>query len=181
MSEPQHTESGEEISRGRSPAGSATKSRAARPQPVNTAAWRVPGLGSHGPCAKILASANRSKVLVFATPPGGSPDDLFRQRPSVPGPLRAFLGIGMATAALTRRSRRQGIRVKMVNGATLRGNEVSKVIYEDFLPAVLAAGKYQAEPEPRFVGHGLRDIPAALDAQMRGVSAEKIVVSLNDQ
>ena len=37
------------------------------------------------------------------------------------------------------RCRRQGIRAKMVNGATLRANEVSKAVYEDFLPAALAA------------------------------------------
>jgi hypothetical protein len=78
-----------------------------------------------------------------------------------------------------RRCRRMGIRAKLVNGATLRGNEVGKAVYEDFLPAALAAGKYQAAPEPRVVGHGLQHIQAALDAQMKGVSAAKIVVSLD--
>jgi NADPH:quinone reductase-like Zn-dependent oxidoreductase len=136
------------------------------------------GEGSPGPCAEILAATEGSKVLVFTTAPGGSLDDLFRQRPSTARLLRAFLRIGLATATLTSRSRRQGIRVKMVNGATLRGNEVSKAVYEDFLPAALADGRYQAAPRPRVVGHGLEHIPAALDVQMKGVSAEKIVVSL---
>jgi hypothetical protein len=72
-----------------------------------------------------------------------------------------------------------GIRAKLVNGATLRNNEVSKVVYEDFLPAALAAGTYQAAPEPRVVGHGLQHIQDALDAQLEGVSAAKIVVTLD--
>lgn len=59
------------------------------------------------------------------------------------------------------------------------GSEVSTAVYENFLPAALAAGKYQAAPEPHVVGHGLRHIQAALDAQLKGVSAAKIVVSLD--
>jgi hypothetical protein len=87
----------------------------------------------------------------------------------------------MSMAALMRRCRRMGIRAKMVNGATLRNNEVSKAIYEDFLPAALAAGTYLAAPEPRVIGHGLQYIEAALEAQRDGVSAAKIVVSLDDK
>jgi hypothetical protein len=90
-----------------------------------------------------------------------------------------FLGAGLATVGLMRRCRRQKIRAKFVNGATLRANEVSTAVYEDFLPAALTAGTYRAAPEPRVVGHGLRSIQAALDAQMKGVSAAKIVVSLD--
>jgi hypothetical protein len=63
--------------------------------------------------------------------------------------------------------------------STLRANEVSKAVYEDFVPAALAVGRYQAAPEPRVVGHGLQHIQAALDAQLKGVSAAKIVVSLD--
>jgi NADPH:quinone reductase-like Zn-dependent oxidoreductase len=135
--------------------------------------------GSAGPCAEILSASEGAKVLVLATAPGASLDDLFRQRPSSLRLFRAFAEVGLATAALMMRCRRQGIRATMVNGATLRANEVSKAVYEDFLPAALAAGTYQAAPEPRVVGHGLRDIQPALDAQLRGVSAGKIVVSLD--
>jgi NADPH:quinone reductase-like Zn-dependent oxidoreductase len=135
--------------------------------------------GAAGPCAEILSAGEGAKVLVFATAPGASIDDLFRQHPSSMRLLRAFAGAGLSTVALMRRCRRQGIRAKMVNGATLRANEVSKAVYEDFLPAALAAGQYQAAPEPRVVGHGLQHIQAALDAQLQGVSAAKIVVSLD--
>jgi NADPH:quinone reductase-like Zn-dependent oxidoreductase len=135
--------------------------------------------GSAGPCAEILRASKGAKVLVIATAPGASLDDLFRQRPSSMRLFRAFAGAGLLTAALMMRCRRQGIRAKMVNGATLRANEVSTAVYQDFLPAALAAGTYQAAPEPRVVGHGLQHIQAALDAQLNGVSAAKIVVSLD--
>jgi NADPH:quinone reductase-like Zn-dependent oxidoreductase len=135
--------------------------------------------GSAGPCAEILRTCEEGKVLVLATAPGPSLDGLFRQRPSSMRLFRAFAGAGLSTAGLMMRCRRQGIRATMVNGATLRANEVSKAVYEDFLPAALAAGAYRAAPEPRVVGHGLQHIQAALDAQLNGVSAAKIVVSLD--
>jgi NADPH:quinone reductase-like Zn-dependent oxidoreductase len=135
--------------------------------------------GSAGPCAQILRACDGAKVLVFATAPGASLDELFRQRPSSMRLFRAFARTGLSTAALMMRCRRQRITAKMVNGATLRTNEVSNAVYEDYLPAALAAGEYQAAPSPRVIGRGLRHIQAALDAQLKGVSAEKIVVSLD--
>lgn len=40
-------------------------------------------------------------------------------------------------------------------------------------------GAYQAAPDPRVIGHGLQHILAALTTQRSGVSATKIVVSLD--
>jgi len=57
-------------------------------------------------------------------------------------------------------------------------NEVSKVIYEDFLPNALAENRYVAVPEPYILGSGLEYIQAAMDVQRKGVSAQKVVVSL---
>ena len=57
-------------------------------------------------------------------------------------------------------------------------NEVSHVIYEDFLPQALADGRYHAEPEPHVVGTGLEHIQVGLDTQRKGVSAKKVVVLL---
>ena len=138
-------------------------------------------VGSQEPCVEILRACEGSKTLVFASVPSGPLDGLLQQRPSGLRLFRVFLGAGLSTAALMVRCRRLGIRAKFVNGATLRANEVSKAVYGDFLPAALADGKYQAAPEPRVVGHGLQHIQAALDAQLKGVSAEKIIVSLNAQ
>ena len=41
--------------------------------------------------------------------------------------------------------------------------EVSKLIYEDFLPQALADGQYVVAPEPATVGKGLERVQAGLD------------------
>ena len=71
-----------------------------------------------------------------------------------------------------------GVETKYVEGAELGRNEVSKVVYEDFLPRALATGLYVAAPEPLVVGKGLEYIQEALDLQKKGVSAKKVVVLL---
>ena len=52
------------------------------------------------------------------------------------------------------------------------------IVYEDFLPQALAEGRYVAAPEPSVVGQGIGRIQAGLDAQLKGVSAQKLVVAL---
>jgi NADPH:quinone reductase-like Zn-dependent oxidoreductase len=115
--------------------------------------------GSAGPCAKIISASEGFKTLVLASAPGPSLDHLFRQHASSMRLLRGLAGARMATAELRRRCRRQEIqanrqeiRVTMVAVATLRNNEVSTVIYQDFLPAALASGVYRPAPEPRVIG-----------------------------
>ena len=71
-----------------------------------------------------------------------------------------------------------GVETKYVEGAELGRNEVSKVVYEDFLPRALGEGLYIAAPEPQVVGKGLEHIQEALDIHKKGVSAKKIVVTL---
>ncbi|KAG4444309.1 hypothetical protein IFR05_000183 [Cadophora sp. M221] len=71
-----------------------------------------------------------------------------------------------------------GVTAKFILGANLRGNEVSKLIYENFVPDALAAGKYVAAPEAKIAGKGLGSLQAALDLWKMGVSASKIVVTL---
>ena len=72
----------------------------------------------------------------------------------------------------------RGIRSKMIWGASLMDDDISTVIYEDFLPQALADGRYLAAPEPLVIGKGLEHIQAGLDAQKKGVSAKKIVITL---
>ncbi len=74
--------------------------------------------------------------------------------------------------------RKRRIRTKFIFGNSLMDNEVSKVIYEDFLPKALADGRYLAAPDPYVVGKGLEYVQAGLDAQKQGVSAKKVIVSL---
>ena len=83
-----------------------------------------------------------------------------------------------SNVALQVRSRRRGVGTKFIFGSSLIGNEVSRVIYEDFLPQALADGRYVAAPEPAVIGQGLGRVQAGLDAQLHGVSAKKVVVAL---
>ncbi len=71
-----------------------------------------------------------------------------------------------------------GISTKFIFASDLKDNEVSKVVYVDFLGKALAKGTYIAAPEPEVVGKGLEYIQAALDVQKKGMSAKKVVVSL---
>lgn len=52
-------------------------------------------------------------------------------------------------------------------------------IWRDYVPAALATGQLQAKPDPLVVGSGLDDVQKALDAQMAGVSAKKVVVNFS--
>ncbi|KAI4235944.1 MAG: hypothetical protein L6R40_006312 [Gallowayella cf. fulva] len=70
------------------------------------------------------------------------------------------------------------VETKFIFGSDLMTNEVSRIIYEDFLPAALANHSYLTAPEPQVVGKGLDSVQDALDVNMKGVSAKKVVVSL---
>jgi hypothetical protein len=80
--------------------------------------------------------------------------------------------------ALQVKARFRGVRTKYIFGTTLKANEVGAAIYRDFLPDALAEGRYVAAPKPSVVGHGVEDVQQAMDIQLKGVSAAKVVVTL---
>jgi len=84
----------------------------------------------------------------------------------------------LATVAWPRKEAPEGISTKRILGSTIKDNEVSKVIYNDFLPTALEDGKFITAPDPYVVGKGLEHVQAAIDLLRKGVSAKKIVVSL---
>ena len=136
------------------------------------------GAGSASACADIVHACQGDKFIALAGPPISFdiPSDL---RPGLnlrlPLLLFRFLFGSISTQMKFRRRR---LRTKVISGGTLMGNEVSKVIYEDFLPRALASGHYVVAPEPVVVGKGLDHIQTGLDALKQGVSAKKVVVSL---
>lgn len=71
-----------------------------------------------------------------------------------------------------------GVEAKFIMGTSLKDNELSKIIYEDFLPKALTEGQFIAAPDSLVVGKGLECFQEALDVQKEGVSARKVVVSL---
>lgn len=72
----------------------------------------------------------------------------------------------------------EGVTVQRLFGTTLKDNGVGKAMFEDFLPKALAAGTFVPAPPPVVVGKGLESVQAAVDKIVEGVSAQKLVVSL---
>lgn len=134
------------------------------------------GNGSAEACLAILRTCQGNKFIAMTTFPldfrrflrGPALWQFGRQLPK----LLAFL------AGVAVKSRMRSIRTNFVWGSTLMDNEVSRVIYTDFLPQALADGQFVATPEPNVIGRGLGFIQAGLEAQRQGVSARKVVVAL---
>ncbi|KAI0964719.1 zinc-binding oxidoreductase CipB [Xylaria arbuscula] len=72
----------------------------------------------------------------------------------------------------------EGITLQVVFRLTIRDDEISRVIYEEFLPKALKEGSYKTRPEPLVVSKGLKSVQAAVDLQRAGVSAQKIAAKL---
>ncbi len=135
------------------------------------------GIGSAEACSDIVHACNGNK-FVSMTSPSVSFDKLSRRRGmSLQLPL-FVLRLVSSTVSSQVKFRMRRIRTKFIFGNSLMDNEVSRVIYEDFLPQALADGRYVAAPDPHVVGKGLEYVQAGFDAQKKGVSAKKVVVSL---
>lgn len=134
------------------------------------------GDGSAQQCTKIVRAVGGKAFISMATRGSfdGLPDRAKLLTQLGPRLVRVLLS-GAGVAYQMRRSR---ISSKAIFGSTLLANEVGPAIYVDFLPTALAQGRYTAAPPARVVGHGLAQIQHAVDLQRKGVSAEKIVVTL---
>ena len=84
----------------------------------------------------------------------------------------------MASAMPPPQNVREGVTAKFVVTALVRDGGLSRYLFEDFLPRALAQGTYKAAPSPKVVGKGLESLQKALDAQKKGNSAAKLVVTL---
>ena len=135
------------------------------------------GVGSAAKCLDIVGASAGRRFVAMATPPAS-----FDHVPSGRGRLARLLpvlmrsGIGFARIAIKKRLARA--HTKFIWGSALLNTDVGPMIFEDFLPAALAEGRFRAAPDPIVVGHGLSQIPLALDRQLQGVSAAKFVVTL---
>ncbi len=135
------------------------------------------GTGSAEGCVDVVTGCTGRRFVAIASTAVsfaglGDPN---RSRFELP---RLLARLVSATAALQLRSRTRGVTTRFVVGTTLKTNEVSTAIYRDFLPTALAEGRYRAVPPATVVGHDLADLQHALDVQRRGVSAQKVVVTL---
>ncbi|HEY0753945.1 MAG TPA: zinc-binding alcohol dehydrogenase family protein [Ktedonobacteraceae bacterium] len=136
------------------------------------------GAGSASACADIVHACQGKQFISLAglPVPFDIPSDL---RPGLSLQLLPLLlHFLLASVSIQMKFRMRRIHTKMIYGSALMDDELSKVLYADFLPQALADGHYIAAPEPVVVGKGLDHIQAGLDAQKQGVSAQKAVVSL---
>lgn len=125
------------------------------------------GTGSAKPCLDITHASKGNKFVSIASPSVSLANGM------TPKVMVKFVS-SMASLQIIARSRH--IKTKMIYGTTLKNNEVSRLIYEDYLPNALAQGSYVAAPEAHVIGEGLNFIQIGLDAQRKGVSAKKIVI-----
>jgi len=135
------------------------------------------GAGSAAACIDIVGACQGNRFVALATPPtsfDAVPAGRGRLRRLVPAIARMLAG----TMTQTLQARRRGVRTKFIWGSDLIANEVGPMIFEAFLPAALAEGRFLAAPSATVVGTGLAQIPAALERQRLGVSASKLVVTL---
>ena len=136
-------------------------------------------LGAHSaaPCIDIAAACQGHRFVAFGTYP--SP---FETLPERIGRWELITRVAPASLAYTLRlglkARLRGVTTRAVWGSSLKDNAVSGQIYGDFLPKALSAGTFVPAPPAHAVGSGLDMIQTALDLQMKGVSAEKLVVTL---
>ena len=131
------------------------------------------GNGSLEACITILASSKGSKFVaqISVELPSEMPSSTIGW---------ILLGISMAwfSMATSFKSKMKGVKVRFVSGSDLAENDVSRALYKDYIPTALAEGKYLIAPEPMVVGKGLEYIQEAIDINIKGVSAKKVVVSL---
>ena len=133
------------------------------------------GTGSAQPALAIAVATGARRVSLAS--PSVALETLPQRRASVRF-VSMMTQLVVGTSTLMVRSRMRGIRTRFVWGSTLMSNEVGPMLWERFLPAALAEGRYVVAPEPLVVGSGLESVQGALDSLREGVSARKLVVTL---
>ena len=131
--------------------------------------------GSVGHCIDIVGASKGDKFVAIAAGPISLTDLVDG------GPLAMIqLMPKMLASTVSNRfkARAGGVKSKFIWGGSLVDNEVGPAVYRDFLPSALADGRYVAAPPAQVVGSGLEAIETGFDAQKKGMSAKKVVVSL---
>ncbi|KAI4267805.1 MAG: hypothetical protein LQ337_008179 [Flavoplaca oasis] len=69
------------------------------------------------------------------------------------------------------------VSAKFIFSYSIKDNEISKLLYADYLPKALAEGRFVAAPDALVVGKGLENVQTGID-MINGMSARKLVGSL---
>jgi NADPH:quinone reductase-like Zn-dependent oxidoreductase len=135
------------------------------------------GKGSAAACIEVLARCKGRRHVALATFPLDF--DRLPERPGLGAVLTRVVPMVLSGGGgLWLRSRRRGVSISIVMGTALAATDLSRAIYDAFLPAALREGRFVAAPEPLIMGRGLAFVQAGLDRHRQGVSAAKVVVSL---
>lgn len=127
------------------------------------------GTGSAEACVQVVRACQGNRFVSIAT------SSVALEEHSVPALVPRLLWAGLSLQLSARRHR---VRTKFIFGNTLMDNEVSHVVFEDFLPQALTDRRYRAAPTPQVVGTDLECLQTALHRHRAGVSARKVVVAL---
>lgn len=130
------------------------------------------GSGAAEGCMAVLEKVEGHKFVSMATYP------VLQEEPKSLVMLRTAYNFVSWTVSYKVKGQLKGIKSAFIFSSSIAQNEVGKMIYVDFLPKALQAGTFIAAPEPFVFGKGLENIQGALDYQMKGVSAKKVVVTL---
>ena len=130
------------------------------------------GNGSLEACMEIVSASKGRKFVAQAT----VPIDMSKMQGW--NVLPSFVGMVTWNISMAVKARFSRVTTKFIWGSDTIANEVGRAVFTDFLPAALASGEFRAAPEPQVVGKGLESIQEALDLNMKGVSAKKLVVTM---
>jgi hypothetical protein len=59
--------------------------------------------------------------------------------------------------------------------------EVGDAVWRKYIPEALAAGKFQAKPDPLIIEGGLEKVQEGINLLRDGVSAKKIVIEISKE
>nr|WP_314843387.1 zinc-binding alcohol dehydrogenase family protein [uncultured Microbacterium sp.] len=133
-------------------------------------------VGSAEPSLRIARATGATKIAM-ASPPVSFYEQPRRRGLSL-ARIRLFVELGTRTALLQVSSRARGIRASFIWGSAIATSPVGQAIWGGYLPAALASGSHHLYPEARVEGEDLATIQAVIDTLRRGVSAQKLVVTL---
>ncbi|OJJ99040.1 hypothetical protein ASPACDRAFT_44671 [Aspergillus aculeatus ATCC 16872] len=125
-------------------------------------------------CFDILAQCTGPRFISMAAYPVPQPPPTHL---TVPRTALAFM---FGNSKYWYKSRMRGIKYKYIFASTLYHNGVGAMIFQQYLPQALAEGRFRPAPEPVVYGRGLAEIQGAVDFHKLGVSAQKVVVLLNE-
>lgn len=134
-------------------------------------------VGSAEPCLRI-ARGTRATRIAMASPAVSFYDQPRRRGLSLTR-IRLFLRLGTRTALLQLRSRTRGIRASFIWGSAIATSPVGPAVWQQYLPDALASGTHRPYPHARIAGNGLRAVQGAIDTLRGGVSAQKLVITLD--